>query len=243
MDGFDPRDSFGPEVAEQYDDHPRGDEDVAVDFLADLAGDGTALELAIGTGRIAVPLMDRGVQVDGIEQSQAMADRLLAKRPDARVTLGDMAGADAPGDGYRLVFLVFNTIGNLLTQDDQVRCFDNAARHLSHDGVFVVENLVPTAHLEGRSQFVEAERVAAGEVVLDVNRYDPVTQLLEENHVRISAAGIRMGPIAQRLTFPSELDLMARLAGLRLAQRWGGFAGEPFTARSERHVSVYSRAS
>jgi SAM-dependent methyltransferase len=243
MDGFDPMNSFGPDVAASYDDHPRGDEDVAADFLAALAGDGPALELAIGTGRIAVPLMDRGVDVDGIEQSRAMTDRLLAKRPDTRVTLGDMAGADAPRDGCRLVFLVFNTIGNLLTQDDQVRCFQNAARHLAHDGVFVVENLVPTAHLEGRSQFVEAEHVAAGEVVLDVNRYDPVTQLLEENHVTISAAGIRMGPIAQRLTFPSELDLMARLAGLRLAQRWGGFTGEPFTARSARHVSVYARAS
>ena len=243
MDGFDPMNSFGPDVAAEYDDHPRGDEDVAADFLADLAGDGRALELAIGTGRIAVPLMDRGVPVDGIEQSQAMADRLLAKRPDTRVTLGDMADADAPGDGYRLVFLVFNTIGNLLTQDAQVRCFRNASRHLAHDGVFVVENFVPTAHLDGRSQFVEAESVTAGEVVLDVNRYDPVTQLLAENHVHISAAGIRMGPIAQRLTFPSELDLMARLAGLRLAQRWGGFAGEPFTARSERHVSVYARAS
>ena len=141
------------------------------------------------------------------------------------------------------MFLVYNTIGNLLTQDDQVRCFENAARHLTDDGAFVVENLVPTAHLESKVQFVDAERVTADEVVLDVNRYDPVTQLLAENHVRISAAGIRMGPIAQRLTFPSELDLMARVAGLRLAERWGGFDRSRFTARSERHVSVYTRAS
>jgi SAM-dependent methyltransferase len=236
MDGFDPMNSFGPEVAAEYDDHPRGDEDAAADFLAALAGDGRALELAIGTGRIAVPLMDRGVEVDGIEQSQAMTDRLLVKRPDTRVTIGDMASADAPRGGYRLAFLVFNTIGNLL-------CFENAARHLTDDGAFVVENLVPTAHLTSRGQFVDAERVAADEVVLDVNRYDPATQLLEENHVSISARGIRMGPIAQRLTFPGELDLMARIAGLRLTQRWGGFGREPFTGRSERHVSVYTRAS
>lgn len=243
MDGFDPMNSFGPDVAAAYDDHPRGDEDAAADLLADLAGDGRALELAIGTGRIAVPLMERGIEVDGIEQSQAMADRLLAKRPDTRVTIGDMASADAPRSGYGLVLLVYNTIGNLLTQDDQVRCFQNAARHLGDDGVFVIENLVPTAHLISRGQFVDAERVTADEVVLDVNRYDPVTQLLEENHVTISARGIRMGPIAQRLTFPSELDLMARLAGLRLSERWGGFDRSPFTSRSERHVSVYSRSS
>jgi SAM-dependent methyltransferase len=242
MDGFDPRTSFGPDVAAEYDDELRGDEDAAADLLAGLAGDGRALELAIGTGRIAVPLMERGVEVDGIEQSPAMTERLLAKRPGTRVVVGDMADADAPGTGYRVVFLVFNTIGNLLTQDDQVRCFENAARHLGDDGVFVVENLVPTAHVTGRGQFVDAERVAAEEVVLDVNHYDPVTQLLSENHVHISAAGIRMGPIAQRLTFPSELDLMARLAGLRLVERWGGFDRQPFTARSEGHVSVYARA-
>jgi hypothetical protein len=186
--------------------------------------------------------MDRGVEVDGIEQSQAMTDRLLTKRPDTRVVVGDMAGAAAPRSGYRLVFLVYNTIGNLLTQDDQVRCFENAARHLTDDGVFVVENLVPTAHLEGKVRFVDAEHVSADEVVLDVNHYDPLTQLLSENHVSISAAGIRMGPIAQRLTFPSELDLMARIAGLRLVERWGGFGREPFTARSAAHVSVYARA-
>lgn len=243
MDGFDPMNSFGPDVAAEYDDHLRGDEDAAADFLAAHAGDGRALELAIGTGRIAVPLMQRGVEVDGIEQSQAMAERLLARAPGTRVVIGDMASADAPRAGYRLVLLVYNTIGNLLTQDDQVCCFENAARHLGDDGVFVVENLVPTAHLTNRRQFVDAERVAADEVVLDVNRYDPVTQLLEENHVSISAQGIRMGPIAQRLTFPGELDLMARVAGLRLAERWGGFGREPFTARSERHVSVYSRTS
>lgn len=241
MDGFEPMNSFGPDVAATYDDHLRGDEDETVSFLASLAGDGRALELAIGTGRIAIPLIERGVEVDGIDQSAAMTERLHARRPDVAVVAGDMATADAPASAYSLVFLVFNTIGNLLTQDDQVRCFQNAARHLTDDGVFVVEMGVPSAWLDGRTQFVDAERVAADEVVLDVNRYDPVTQLLSENHVRISAAGITMGPIAQRVPFPSELDLMARLAGLRLRDRFGGWLREPFTARSERHISVYGR--
>lgn len=241
MDGFDPMDSFGPDVAAAYDDHLRGDEAETVSFLAALAGDGRALELAIGTGRIAIPLIERGVEVDGIEQSAAMTQRLHERRPDVAVVAGDMATAHAPGAAYSLVYLVFNTIGNILTQDGQVQCFENAGRHLAEDGVFVVEMTSPTVSIAGRTQFVEAERVAADEVVLDVNRYDPVTQLLSENHVTISAAGITMGPIAQRIPFPSELDLMARLAGLRLRDRFGGWQGEPFTARSERHISVYAR--
>ena len=138
-----------------------------------------------------------------------------------------------PGGPYGLVFLVFNTIGNILTQDGQVACFENVARQLSPDGVFVVEKQLPWVSVP-HAQFVNA-------VVLDVNRYDPSTQILCENHVRIGPDGIRMGPIAQRLVTPGELDLMARIAGLRLVDRWGGWRGEPFTAESTRHVSVYGR--
>ena len=131
-------------------------------------------------------------------------------------------------------------IGNILTQDGQVACFENVARQLSQDGVFVVEKQLPWVSVP-RSQFVNAEYVGADAVVLDVNRYDPSTQILCENHVRIGPDGIRMGPIAQRLVTPGELDLMARIAGLRLVNRWGGWRGEPFTAESTRHVSVYGR--
>ncbi|WP_029136651.1 class I SAM-dependent DNA methyltransferase [Nakamurella lactea] len=261
MQGFDPATSFGPDVAGRYDDHPRGDEAQTVDFLdrythrdatsgdADggRAGQGhaverTALELAIGTGRIALPLAQRGVRVDGIELSPDMVAAMRAKPggADLRVTIGDMAEVRAPGERYPLVYLVFNTIYNLLTQQAQVRCFENAARHLTDNGVFVVEAGVPSAWLRG-DQFVDVERVTTDEVVLDVNRYDPVTQILDENHVSLTSGGVRMGPISCRLIWPGEMDLMARIAGLRLVNRWAGWRDEPFTSDSKRHISVYAR--
>ncbi|GAB3597992.1 class I SAM-dependent methyltransferase [Angustibacter peucedani] len=242
MEGFDPATSFGADVASRYDDEPRGDETETVELLAELADGGRALELAIGTGRVALPLAARGVGVDGIELSPDMLHRLREKDggADLAVTQGDMASADAPSSGYALAYLVFNTIGNLLTQDAQVRCFQNVARHLADDGVFLVETSTPWSFVR-RHQFVDVEKVATGEVVLDVNRYDPVTQLLDENHVQLTAGGVRMGPISCRLVTPAELDLMARLAGLRLRERWGGWRREPFTADSARHVSVYGR--
>lgn len=241
MDGFDPATSFGADVAARYDDQPRGDEAETVDFLAGLAAGEPALELAIGTGRIALPLVARGVWVDGIELSAAMVARLREKPggEEIEVVLGDMSRVET-GARYRLVYLVYNTIFNLLTQDDQVRCFENAARHLINDGVFVVEAGVPRAWLRDRT-FVDVEHVGSSEVILDVNRYDAVTQILDENHVRLSTSGVRMGPISCRIASPSELDLMARIAGLRLLDRWGGWRGEPFTADSARHISVYGR--
>lgn len=247
MEGFDPATSFGPEVARRYDQHPRGDEDQAAAFLAELAelaegaSDRRALEFAIGTGRIALPLAARGIRVDGIELSPDMVAQLRAKPGgvDLDVTMGDMSTTTVPGR-YPLVYLVFNTIFNLLTQPAQVRCFENAARHLTGDGAFVVEAGVPSSWTS-QDAYVNPEHVGKDRVVLDVCRYDPVTQLLEENHVELSSAGIRLSPIVCRLAWPSEMDLMARLAGLRLVQRWGGWEREPFTARSDRHVSVYQR--
>jgi SAM-dependent methyltransferase len=245
MEGFDPKTSFGYEVSKRYDDsESRGDEDDTVAFLASLARGGDALELAVGTGRIALPLTRAGVRVDGIELSQDMVDRMREK-PDGesvKVAMGDMARVST-GRRYRLVYLVYNTIGNLLTQEDQVRCFENAARHLTDDGAFVLECRVPTAPSRPGFQFVDAERVAADRVTLDVCRYDPVTQVLDENHVQITAEGIRLGPISLRLAYPPEFDLMARIAGLRLRERAGGWNGEAFTADSRRHVSVYERAA
>jgi SAM-dependent methyltransferase len=240
VEGFDPRTSFGPDVARRYDDDVRGDESQTVGFLAEMARGGPALELAIGTGRIALPLSRLGIRVDGIELSPDMVARLRSKQGGDKldVTMGDMADATATGR-YRLVYLVFNTIYNLLTQDAQVRCFENAARHLDEDGRFVVEAGVPSAWVRGK-QFIDVERLANDEVVLDVNRYDPVSQILDESHISLTNAGVRLGPISCRLAWPSELDLMARIAGLRLVDRWSGWCREPFTAASERHVSVYS---
>ena len=241
MEGFDPKLSFGYETSKRYDAlETRGDEEQTVAFLARLAGQREALEFAVGTGRIAVPLTRAGVRVQGIEQSQHMVDRMREK-PDGEkvdVLIGDMTRVDT-GSQYGLVYLVYNTIGNLLSQDDQVRCFENAARHLTNDGVFVLECRVPSAPSRPGVQFVDAERVAADQVTLDVGRYDPVTQVLDENHVRISADGIALDPISLRLAHPPEFDLMARIAGLRLRDRAAGWNREPFTPASWRHVSVY----
>jgi SAM-dependent methyltransferase len=228
LDEFDPKTSFGYAVSKRYDDSLRGDETETVAFLARLAGRRAALEFAVGTGRIALPLARAGVPVDGIEQSQDMVDRMREK-PDGmaiEVVIGDMSRAST-GRSYGLVYLVYNTIGNLLTQDDQVRCFQNAARHLEPGGAFVVECRVPTAPARPSHQYVDPARIGAGEVVLDVGRYDPLTQVLDLNHVHISADGIYLSPISLRLAHAPEFDLMARIAGLRLRERWGGWNGEP----------------
>jgi SAM-dependent methyltransferase len=231
-------------VSKRYDAvGNRGDEEQTVEYLAQLAGQRDALEFAVGTGRIALPLTAAGVRVDGIEMSRHMVDRMREKPngSNVEVTMGDMSRVTT-GRTYGLVYLVYNTIGNLLTQDDQVRCFENAARHLTDDGVFVLECRVPTAPSQPGHQFVDAEHVGVDHVVLDVCRYDPVTQILDENHVRIGTDGLILNPISLRLAHPSEFDLMARIAGLRLRERWGGWNGEPYTAASWRHVSVYERA-
>lgn len=244
---FDPFTSFGPEVAGRYDDAPRGDEEVAVARLATLAGEGPVLEFAIGTGRLALPLAARGLRVDGIEQSQAMVDRLRAKPGGAEpeVVRGDMSTVVLERR-YPLVFIAFNSLMNLTTQDDQVRCVANAARHLTRGGVFVVENVVPDPmyRLERRAgvdQYVQVGGVSATGVHLDVGRYDRVTQRVDKSHIRISGGGITTNALALRYVWPSELDLMARLAGLELRERHGGWCGEPFTAGSGMHVSEYGR--
>jgi len=241
MKNYEPAMSFDAAAAATYDDEPRGDEADAASFLAALAGDGPALELAIGTGRIALPLQARGVRVDGIDISTAMIERLRAKPGGQQpaVTMGDFADVAVTGM-YRLVYIVFNTLFNLLTQDDQVRCFQNVANRLAPDGCFVVEAFVPTyLHRLRDNQYVDAEAVAVGAVRLDVGRHDPVHQTLDESHVSLSEAGITVNPIVCRYAWPSELDLMARLAGLRLCDRWGGWNREPFTADSRVHVSVF----
>ncbi|MCW5843238.1 MAG: class I SAM-dependent methyltransferase [Caldilinea sp.] len=242
MKQFDPASSFGADVAARYDDALRGDEEAAAQFLRELAAGRRALEFAIGTGRIALPLAAHGVTVDGIELSPHMIERLRAKPGGDRIEVvqGDMSVATT-GRRYGLVYLVFNTIFNLLTADDQIRCFANAARHLDGDGCFVVETALPHAWIpSGQPDYVHAEQIGLDAVVLDVARYDPVTQLLEENHVRISTSGITMNPIVCRLITPGEMDLMARLAGLRLVERFANWQRTPFDAQSTAHVSLYA---
>lgn len=243
MRDFDPAASFGPRVAADYDNHPRGDEAETVDFLYAQARGGPVLELAIGTGRIGLPLANRGLEVHGIELSGDMVAQLRAKPGGDRipVTMGDYADVGVDGR-YRLVYVVFNTFYNLLTQEKQVACFEQVARHLTDDGVFVIEAAMATDFVCLRGgHYVDAEAVEVGAVTLDVGQFDPVTQILDESHVRISEEGITLAPIVTRFVWPSELDLMARVAGLRLHQRYGGWLGEPFDRTSQRYVAVYGR--
>ena len=242
MKNYKPAMSFGDDTAEDYDElSQRGDEAETVAFLAELANGGPALELAIGTGRIGLPLAERGIRVDGIDISEAMVAKLRAKPggDQLNVTIGDFADVGVSGS-YRLIYVVFNTLFNLLTQDDQVRCFENVAKRLTDDGSFLVEALVPADNYRLRNdQYVDAEAIGLDHVRLDVARHDPVNQLLFESHVTLSPEGVRVSPIVMRYAWPSELDLMARIAGLRLKGRWRGWNREPFTSRSRRHVSVY----
>jgi SAM-dependent methyltransferase len=243
MKGYEPIMSFGEDVAEMYRDVQRGDEMAAVAFLEQLAGRGPVLELAIGTGRIALPLAARGICVDGVDISPAMIAQLRAKPggDEIAVMVGDFADVPVPGT-YRLVFVVWNTLFNLLTQDDQVRCFENVAAHLTDDGSFVVEAFVPAFLSQLRNdQYVDTEAIRLDEVRLDGLRHDRATQMIEESHVSLSPASVRLNPVVQRYAWPSELDLMARSAGLRLKDRWRGWNREPFNSTSSTHVSVYGR--
>ena len=240
---YEPAMSFGEDVAERLANTERGDEAAAVAFLEQLADGGPALELAIGTGRIALPLAARGIRVDGIDISTAMVDQLRAKPggADLAVEIGDFA--DVPvSDSYRLIFVVWNTLFNLLTQERQVRCFENVAAHLTDDGSFVVEAFLPAFLYRLRDQqYVDAEAIGVDEVRLDVARHDPLTQTLEESHVSLSAEGVQLNPIVTRYAWPSELDLMARIAGLQLKERWASWEREPFDASGKNVISFYGR--
>ncbi|MEV5440649.1 class I SAM-dependent methyltransferase [Streptomyces sp. NPDC052682] len=210
-----------------------------VERLAELADGGAALEFAIGTGRIAVPLAERGVPVTGIELSRPMVERLRAKADEATipVIIGDMATTVAPGT-YSLVYLVFNTISNLLTQDEQVACFRNAARHLAPGGRFVVELWVPELRKLPPGQTATVWHCEPGYIGLDT--YDVLHQQVVSHHVRFDGTGsARLARSPHRYIWPAELDLMARLAGFALESRHADWVGAEFTAESRSHVSVY----
>lgn len=227
-----------------YPDRFFPDRESAVDVLAGLAGSGPALELGIGTGRVALPLAARGVEVHGIDISEAMVAQLRAKPGgDAiPVTIGDFSDVAVAGR-FPLIFVIFNTLSALLTQEDQVRCFANAAAHLTDDGVFVVEAFGP----QFPAGFREGQRVQAGLVdrdiaILDMGNYDPIEQQASVQYVVLTPGKLEMFGARSRYASPAELDLMARMAGLRLRHRWGGWQGDPMTAEHNLHVSVYERA-
>ena len=215
----------------------------SVETLAELAGGGKVLEFAIGTGRVALPLAARGLAVHGIEASEAMVAKLREK-PGGRaipVVIGDMAEARVD-DRFDLIYLVFNTIFNLTTQEAQVRCFQNAARHLNPKGVFVVETVVPDL-----SGFEDGQRMKGSWARIDSARFeiaihDAVAQTVAFQRIVIDEAGTQITPHFMRYAWPSELDLMAQLAGLERRERWAWWDRSPFTAGSKSHVSVYARA-
>jgi SAM-dependent methyltransferase len=236
---------FVGEIATHYDADSTGVFDPAVvtttvDFLAELAGDGRALEFAIGTGRIGLPLSERGVPVSGIELSSDMAAQ-LKKKPGSEaidVAIGDMTSTRVDGT-FRLVYLVFNTIGNLLSQDEQVECFCNAAAHLEPGGCFVIEVIVPPLRRlpPGESSLVftlTPQRVGYDEI-------DVAQQMGVSHHIWFREDGPKKFATPWRLVWPAELDLMARIAGMRLRERWADWDRSPFTGESLKHVSVWEK--
>jgi SAM-dependent methyltransferase len=240
-----PENHFGEAVAASYDDdsadmfQPSVIEPT-VEFLATLAGDGAALELGIGTGRIALPLAHRGIKVHGIDLSEAMVARLRAK-PGAEqinVAVGDFATTTVPGR-FALAYLVFNTIENLTSQDEQVACFQNVAAHLAPGGCFVIEVEVP-----------QLQRLPPGETVrafaltpthLGFDEFDVANQGLVSHHYSVVDGELQLHSMPFRYVWPAELDLMARLAGMTLRERWAGWRREPFTSESTKHVSVWEK--
>jgi SAM-dependent methyltransferase len=238
-----PEDHFGESVAARFDERYAQQADPAVvgpmvDLLAELAAGGAALELGIGTGRVALPLAERGVPVHGIELSEAMLARLHAKPGAERigVTVGDFATAVVDGK-FALAYVVANTIMNLTTQDEQFACFQNVAAHLEPGGCFLIEVLVPRLRrLPPGERF---QPFAVSPTHLGFDEYDVARQGLISHHYWIEEGGIEVLSQPFRYVWPSELDLMARLAGMSLGERWAGWAREPFTSESDQHVSVW----
>ena len=237
---------FGETIAATYDDDAEMFDpevvDPTVDYLVELARQGRALEFGVGTGRIALPLARNGVSVHGVDLSRSMVARLKAKDGADRVdvTIGDFASTTVAGS-FTLVYLVFNTIMNLTTQDAQVACFRNAAAHLEAGGCFVIEVLVPQLQ-----QLPHGKKFVAFDVSdrhWGIDEYNVATQAVTSHHLRVTDAGPERSSIPFRYVWPAELDLMAQLAGLRLKDRWGGWRREPFTSTSTSHVSVWEKPS
>ena len=236
---------FGERVAATYDEDGTGMfapeiVDPAVDLLAELAGGGAALELGIGTGRIALPLAARGVRVAGIDSSEPMVARLRAKPAgDAlEVAIGDFATTRVEGT-FSLAYLVFNTINNLTSQDEQVACFENVAAHLEPGGCFVIEVGVPGLRTLPPGKAHQVFSFDAGHIGID--EYDPVDQGLISHHLFPAGERWELRSIPFRYVWPAELDLMARLGGMSLRERWSDWARSPFTAESTSHVSVWQK--
>jgi SAM-dependent methyltransferase len=232
--------TYGERIAGVYDQWYSDFNPASIEVLAGLAAGGEALELGIGTGRIALPLLERGVRVSGIDASEAMVARLHAKAGGEKipVSMGNFADVSVQGK-YSLVYIVFNTIYQLLTQDEQLRCFRNVALHLAPDGVFVLEAFVPDLTRFTAGQAIRVNRIEDQAVQVDVSQHAQDKQLITSQHVLLTEEGTRFFPVKIRYIWPSEMDLMARLSGLQLKERWSDWKKNAFDADSGKHISVY----
>ena len=241
MENYGPS-TYGDHIADIYDELHSNLADVSavVALLAELACEGRALELGIGTGRVALPLAARGVTVEGIDASPAMVAKLREKPggADIPVTLGDFADVEVDGT-FRLIYVPFTTLFNLATQAEQIRCLRNVAAHLDDGGWFVMDAFVPDSTRFHRNQTVDVARIDVGQVVFDATRHDPVSQSLRSSHIVITDGGVRLYPVYVRYAWPAELDAMALVAGLVLVDRFADYERRPFDASSTRHVSIY----
>ncbi len=235
--------TYGERIAEVYDLFygRRGNPETVADFLAPLAGKRRALELGIGTGRIAIPLAARGVRLMGIDTSPAMVAKMRDKPggADIPVVMGNFADVKISGGGFGLVYIAFSTLFALRNQDEQLRCFQHVAKRILPAGAFVVEAFNPDHSILAQRQRVTAVEVGTDHALLDLATNDVVNQTIRAQHILFTAGGVQMYPVQLRFAYPSELDLMARLSGMRLRERYGGWDRSPFTAASPVHVSVY----
>ncbi|MET1411139.1 class I SAM-dependent methyltransferase [Roseibium sp. HPY-6] len=242
MDPFAPE-TFGELNAHDYDErNDPGTTAEEVALIREMAGNGRVLELAIGTGRVAIPLSQAGVDITGIEASQLMVDRMREKPggKDIPVIIGDMAKVAVDGS-FDLAFLVFNTIFNLQSQEEQIHCFENTSKHLKPGGTFLVSAFVPDFGSFQNNQQVGIRHMARDSVWLDTCRHDPAGQLLEFQRVKVTESGLRLVPLRLRYIWPAEMDLMARMAGLVLKDRWAAWDRSKFGPDSKMHVSVYEK--
>jgi SAM-dependent methyltransferase len=242
---FDDPALYGDRIADIYDDLHRHMADVGpmVSTLAGLANGGRALELGIGTGRVALPLAEKRIEVHGIDASAAMVAKLKAKSGADKisVSIGNFRDVAVEGE-FVLIFVIFNTFFALLTQEDQVECFRNVAKRLTKDGVFVIEAFVPDLSRFVRNQNADVTHVEADQLLVSVANHDPVNQRVVSQHVAITEDTVKLYPLQIRYAWPSELDLMAQIAGMRLRERWSDWEGRRFTPTSTSHISVYEQA-
>ncbi|MEJ2757338.1 MAG: class I SAM-dependent methyltransferase [Anaerolineales bacterium] len=235
--------TYGKRHAEIYDEFNTTYDPACVEMLAELSQGGLALELGIGTGRIALPLFEKGVSVQGIDASNEMLDKLRAKPGGTEIDLvtGSFAQFDLQKQ-FSLVYVVYNTFFALLSQSEQVRCFKSVKKHLSPEGVFVIEAFVPDPCRYENGQTIRAVRLTEKDAIFDISQFNPERQIVTTQHVWLSQEGFHLYPVKLRYAWPSELDLMAQLAGLSLRHRWSSWSKKPFTRASHKHISVYSLA-